>query len=423
MFRICKMGLIGLLVLSMLISIFTYSGEAYTELKDTINIDIPDYTIKHIDEYDEVIIPGGRNLSIEGKPLIPYYVVKRWYPRDIEIQDVELVEKSGLKEEKDLNIKTYKIQWGGDIENNERSSSDSTGWFPDRNYSWFVEEEVNETNKLVLFIFPFIYNNQTKEGKFYKHFVFNVNYISSDIRISNLYPDKSEYDIGDTVTINMVLSSEKEQPETIIAIANIKKYGTIIDSIQPVELKDFVATGETSLKWDTTGIDYGRYEVEAEIRNLEGFVLDRESIFLTIGKQDVNITSFDTDKKSFKIGDDVNFFATIENLGNTTASGHFIVEVRCEGEVIEKFDYPFRNLSAGESLNFDGKWKTTNATKDKVYYLVGYVSCGGRSTLPLMIELKATQKQKGVPGFEISILIIIIVALSVIMKKKRLIGM
>ncbi|RLF60804.1 MAG: hypothetical protein DRN25_01840 [Thermoplasmata archaeon] len=402
----------------MVLQICTFLGHSENETKEMLEIDIPDYEVSKTDDgYDEVTIPGGRILSIEGKPLVPYYIVRKWYPQDIEIQSVDLVEKSTLKEETGLNLKTFKIQWGGGNFTDGASSSGSTGWFPEENYTWFVDEESNGTNRLVLIIFPFFYNNMTKESRFYQHYEFEISYITSKISISSIYPDKFGYDVGDKVTINLEISSNEEQPRTLVLAATVKKQGTIVDSLPLVELKDFISSGEASLEWDTKDIGYGMYDIEVELRDINGFVLDRKVLSLTIGKMNVSLINLNVNKESFEVGKTVKFYATVKNSGNITASGYLTVEIRSGGKTIETFSYPFYNLSSGESVDFEGSWETANATENQTYYIVGYVSYDGKTSLPTIIELKALKQQRSTPGFELSLLLL--TALFVVLCRKK----
>lgn len=389
----------------MMLQIFTFPGYSENEMEEEIEIEIPGYEVNKTDGYDEVTIPGGRILSVEGKPLVPYYIVRKWYSQDIEIQSVDLIERSGLKEETGLNLKTFKIQWGGENLTDGEASSGAAGWFPEENYTWFVDEEPNGTSRLVLIIFPFFYNNITKESRFYRHYTFRVSYISSKFSISSVYPDKFGYDIGETVVIHIVISSDDEQPRTLVIDGTVKKQGKIVDSLPPVELKDFISLGDAALERDTKDIEHGWYDIEVELRDIDGFILDRKAFSLTIGKMEVNITNLTVNKKTFEIGKNIKFYATVENCGNVSASGHLIVEIRCGGETIKTYSYPFNNLSSEESIDFDGSWDTSNATKNQTYYVVGYVSYAGRSSLPIIVEIKAVEKQGKTPGFEIPLLL------------------
>lgn len=410
----------SILFVMMVLQICTFLGYSENETKEIIEIDVPDYEVsKTEDGYDEVTIPGGRTLSIEGKPVVPYYIVRKWYPQNLEIQSVNMIERSNLKEETGLNLETFKIRWGGEnLTDNETTSGGGAGWFPEENYTWFVDEEPNGTNRLVLIVFPFFYNNLTKESKFYRHYEFEISYITSRISISSIYPDKFRYDEGDKVTINLEILSNEEQPRTLVLTATVKKQGKIVDSLPLVELKDFISSGEASLEWDTGNASYGTYDMEVELRDTDGFILDRKTIQITIGEIIVNLTEFKINKKKFKVGESVDFSATIKNCGNITAYGHLVVEIRAEGEIIDKFIYTFSNLSSGEKLSFEGSWKTNNATQNQTYYIFGYLSYAGRTTLPIVIELKATGGERKTPGFDfILALVACAVVISVTRKK------
>ena len=62
------------------------------------------------------------------------------------------------------------------------------------------------------------------------------------------------------------------------------------------------------------------------------------------------------------------------------------------GNSIETFQYPFENLSAGETKNFQGFWDTSSAIANENYSILGYVSYNGKASLPVEIQLISHEK-------------------------------
>jgi len=392
------------------------SGEAE---QNTLEITIPDYEIATVEGYDQVSIPGGRTLCIPENPIVPYYIINKWYPSNYEIQNVTLLERTGLKTEEDLDIKNCKLQWGGDVEDNTTFNT-TTGWYPKQNYTWSIDDEANGTTKLSILLFPFFYNSSSKESRFYNYYKVKVEYIVSTVNITSVYLDKYTWNIGDEVTINVGIEN-KNEPMDIIVSAEIQHNSRTIDQLPLRNLQDLQGLGEVSLTWDTQNIEWGRYDAIVYLRDMQGFILDRTTVLFTVGIPRVNITDFQVDPVNFTIGDKIQFSAQILNTGGITISGVFTVEIHSsEDKPVETFRYPFENLTAGETKNFQGTWDTSSTLTNKTYSMLGYAIYGGDATYPVKTQLTPHEKEKNTPGFEYILLFTAILVIIINIRKNRM---
>ena len=87
------------------------------------------------------------------------------------------------------------------------------------------------------------------------------------------------------------------------------------------------------------------------------------------------------------------------------------------GNSIETLQYPFENLSSGETKNFQGFWDTSSAIANENYSIFGYVSYGGKASLPVEIQLTPHEKVRKTPGFEGDVLLAAIILLGMLYKK------
>jgi len=252
----------------------------------TLEIEVPDYEVNTIGRFDYVEIPGGDILLEEdGRPRVPYYITSVDFPSDYRIQDVSLKERSGLMTASDLELpvvsQTADILVPMEMEE---------GWYPEIDYTWRVLENDNGTTTLVVSIYPFYYNSDTFQIKFYKNYKFDIEYIQSDISISALYTDKECYNPGDEVIIHMWLNNPGEMRDIVTSLA-VKKYGPIdyVDGLSLRTLKNVNGVSSSTVIWETIGVEKGSYYLEAVISDNYGNILDRKILDLCLSFGDVTV--------------------------------------------------------------------------------------------------------------------------------------
>jgi len=273
MMTLLRKGLIliaGLLLLSLLTTI------AYgAELPSSLEISIPDYTVTTVGGRDYVEIPGGEILLVEeGRPIVPYYATSIDYPEGYRVQDVTLEERSGLVTTTGLSLPVVVI---GSYPESEVEIK--KGWYPEEEYEWRVWENPDGSTTLIITMYPFYYNPETTDVKFYQNYRFDIEYILSQVMITALCVDKDVYGPGDEVTGDMWLNNSGETQDVIVSLV-IKQYGSdeIIEGLPVRPLKDFVGEGSYSAEWSTDDAELGYYYLEATLTDTSGNVLDRKTV-------------------------------------------------------------------------------------------------------------------------------------------------
>ena len=112
-----------------------------------LEINIPEYVVTTYDEVDYVEIPDGDIVFEEDKPQVPYYTKMIEYPSGYHIQDVILLDRSGLENRSGLTLPISSINYAG----SQRSSSVSSAlsdWYPTIDYSWDLIYNPDNTSTL-----------------------------------------------------------------------------------------------------------------------------------------------------------------------------------------------------------------------------------------------------------------------------------
>jgi len=73
---------------------------------------------------------------------------------------------------------------------------------------------------------------------------------------------------------------------------------------------------------------------------------------------------------------------TFKNEGSTKVSGSCIFKISDGNTTVKEFIHDFADLAPGTSQEFPDQWDTSNAKKDVIYKVIGYVSYSSRATLP-----------------------------------------
>jgi hypothetical protein len=262
------------LFLGFLIS-FSYNTSGETPL--TIEINIPEYTVEEMGGYDYVDIPGGDILLVDGKPRVPYYFVYIDYAKGYRIQNVIMIERSGLQTTIGLNLPIITIE-PDPSSKRDPSSSEQEGWFPEEDYSWETWINSDSSSTLVITMYPFYYNPETNESKFYRNYRFDIEYIVSNMTITTLCTNKDIYEPGGEISVDMWINNSGEAQDIVVGIV-IKEYGTdeIVADLPLRTLKNFTSIGTHSVNWKSNETEPGYYYAEATLTDTSGNWLDRKT--------------------------------------------------------------------------------------------------------------------------------------------------
>ena len=258
-----------------LILFFLGSASYGAELPSSVKVSIPDYMVTTKDGLDYVDIPGGEVLlAEEGRPRVPYYVKSIDYPEGYRVQDVILKERSGLKTTTGLRLPVVILSPKPRLPIEMKK-----GWYPEKEYEWRVWDNPDGSTTLVIYMYPFYYNPETTDVKFYRNYKFDINYIVSTVAITGLAVDKDVYPPKDKVIIDMLLNNSGKAQDVVVNTV-IKQYGSneIVDGLPLKALKNFVGEGAFSVEWSTGETEPGYYYAEATLTDASGNVLDKKIV-------------------------------------------------------------------------------------------------------------------------------------------------
>jgi len=381
---------IFLLIIFLVLTINFSYAITNEEPPKNIEVNIPEYKTYKIGVWDYADIPGGKVLLVEGKPRAPYYSISIDYPSGYKVQDVIMKERSGMETAVGLNLSIVTMIPRSSL-SNSLPSNERNGWYPEEDYRWEVLIKSDGSSTLFIDIYPFYYNVNTTEVKFYRHYKFDITYIFSSVSIINMITDKDVYDIGDKVTVNVFLNNSGKAQD-IVAYALVKQHGSniAIDGLPLRTLPNIIGYASFSMVWDSKGFPADDYYLEVTLNDTSGNWLDRGTCEFRLGRSMINVTSFSIVPQHFKIGDEVKIMLEALNTGSTTLNGRCIFIIQKEnGSSILYFYHNFSSLTPKSSINFTSIWNTSSAEKGVFYYIVGYISYEGQTT-PLMAAMAST---------------------------------
>lgn len=263
--------------------ILSASSLAYgAEPQSALEVTVPDYEVDTIANLDYVDIPGGHILLVDSKPRIPYYAVSVDYPKGHRVQEVTLKERGGLVTATGLKLPTVVMEplssSGSDL-----PPDGNEGWYPQEDYRWRVWENPNGSTTLVIVMYPFYYNAETTDVRFYKNYRFDIEYIVSSVAITSLTTARDIYEPGDKVSIDIWLNNSGETQGVTISIV-IKQYGSdeTVDGLPLRSLKNLGGDASFTAEWDSSSTEPGYYYAEVILTDTAGNMLDKKTAMITL---------------------------------------------------------------------------------------------------------------------------------------------
>jgi hypothetical protein len=357
----------------------------------SLEVEVPDYDVTTIEGFDYVEIPGGHLLLESGEYQIPYYSVSVDYPKGHRVQDVILIDRSGLVTDTGFKIPISVMSRNSSPDGERTYSGSSNSWIPDKKHEWQTIDNPDGSTTLVIAMFPFYYNPATTDVQFYKNYSFEISYVFSSVEITNLVTDSHDYEPGTTITINVGVDNLGEAQDVVINTFIIQ-YGSdeIVDSLASRTVDNLSRETSCLIEWNSTGVAPGYYYVEATANDVVGNLLDRETEMFRLGISSGEITGFSVTPELFDIGDSINIILAFSNTGTVNIKGTAVAEVQDkDGKVIKQFRHDFTDLTAADSVIFDDTWDTSGAVGG-LYRIVGYVLYDAKSTDVISFTVTST---------------------------------
>jgi len=382
-------------------------GAAYGSMPTTfqaapssLDIVVPDYQVTTTPEgWDDVEIPGGDLWLEPGGYRTPYWSVSVDYPKGQRIQDVSLIDRSGLVTATGLTIPTTTNDIAcmacSGVSANAVLVTDSDqlrDWFPDPEepYRWTITENPDGSTTLRVFLYPFYYSPLTTDVEFYKNYSFEIDVITTTVQIARLATDKAAYVQDENMHVDLWLENTGDAQDVIVsAVVEAEGSGEVVDGLLLRELSDLAGQATFALDWDSTGFEAGYYTVEAEIQDAEGQLLDRVTRRFRLGIVAGQVTALTATPEIFDPGDRIDLTLVFSNTGTVPITGTAVIQVQDGGgEIVQAFNHAIGGLDPGQAVSLEEGWDTSGAAEGS-YRILGYVLYDAKATQPVVATVRA----------------------------------
>ncbi len=374
---------------------------ASTEPPTTLHVHVPEYTVTTEEEEDIVLIPGSFAALMPGKPIVPVYDIYVDYPQGYRVQDLRLVDRSDPLITTGLNIPDFQPVPSTSDDVVVSATPSGPGWWPELAYDWGIDENADGSSTLALRVYPFSYNADTTEARFYQDYIFDIDVAMSSVEIVSLATDRIVYAQDELVGIQLVLHSDHERPAADVFIEAFvldESSGEYVDSLLLQMLDDVSGTAYVDLQWDSIRIEPGRYSLVVELKDAAGNTLDRSLIGVTLGVHAAQVASVSANPQVFESGDPITLQVLIENTGSVELTGNIVVRVQeASGVLVQEFRHAFTNLAPQSTWMRDEVWHTPeDSTGD--YEIVAAVHYNSTASDPIGITLSTLSGGEEIPA-------------------------
>ena len=281
-------------------------------------LDLPDYTVTTSDGIDHVEIPNGDTLVDPGQYQVPFWIEEIDIPHGYVVQDVDLLERSGLNTSQGLHLPVSPDDF---MENDagEPYIPAEYLWYPDVPFRWAVipgSDSEDAGSTLTIMVYPFLYNTETTESKYYTHYEFGFSITESSVTITAAEVEKKAVLPGQPVNMLLELYNQENQGKIVRLRTVIEPYaGKLhIDGL-PIHTME-LSPGHSALteSWDSTGIPDGHYRLKVIAEDEEGNLLDTANDHFTIGSDSADICYGDSEADGDVDGTDLAVFLEKDDL-------------------------------------------------------------------------------------------------------------
>jgi hypothetical protein len=355
----------------------------------SIEVEINDCEAREADGLTYLTLPGGPVLSIPGMPLVPYVTVRRSYPRDAQIQQVLLTELADpvVTTGVELALATGALPGGG--VDAPMAGAEPT-WWPERLFEWDVHETPTEM-VLALSVYPVRYNAQAREVHFHRSFSFTVEMMTSDVQIADMVTDDIIARPGDSVNVDFSLARDGPAADTVVQAGVLDPRTNEVMAGLPLRcLHALQGRASYTALWDTAGVPAGFYVLRAELRSLEGTLLDSSERTVELGLCDCEVSDLIATPQSVQAGRAVTMDITVRSSGTLTLSGAGILRVvDANGLEVARFADEVVGLAPGEEMGVRHTWTPLAVGSYTVMY---YVLYEGKASEPVGLPVEVNDE-------------------------------
>jgi hypothetical protein len=351
------------------------------------------YTVTRTQGLDWVEIPGGRLPTAPGEPWLPYTVTSLPVPAGTRVQDVALLERTGLVTDTGLLLPMSPLTPTACACTPEPYAGTEAGWLPEEAFTWETLDNTDGTSTLVITTYPFFYNPQTTASRFYQHYTLELATASTAMALTGLATDQAEYAPGELVGIEVGLLNAGPPQDAVLSTL-IRRSGSqeVVAGLPLESLDDLSGPASFAFHWDPGDLEPAYYEVEVTLHDAGGAVLDRESERFRLGTVSGEIVELTASPGLFELGDLIDLSLTFHNNGSAPLSGQARIEIQDEtGAPVAEFTHDITELAAGGTVTLPDTWDTAGEPEG-TYRIIATVAYDSTAT-PTASTQVSTQAQ------------------------------
>jgi len=300
-----------------------------------------------------------------------------------------MLSRTGLIQETGLDIPAVSVEEGRAGRNSAGEDGIQPGGnsiarqdlYPEKEFNWESSEDPDGSVSLLISIYPFYYDNATGDSKFYQNYSFAINYSVSSVEITGINTDKDNYIQGEAVTIEFgVNNSGSEMDITVNGTIESYGTGTLADSLPLQNLVIGSGTTNSSLSWNSSGIDSGYYLAKIILEDSNGYKLDSAVSRFKLGIESGEISRFEAMPRNLTLGESLNISMYFNNTGTENLTGIATIRIfDSNGSLAEEFTHDITDLVPGSKTGFEDSWTPEEAG---IYEIIGFVLYQGNSAGP-----------------------------------------
>jgi hypothetical protein len=346
-----------------------------------VTFTLPDYEVMtDEDGLDHVTLPDGSSWLSPTEYIVPTWKAIYTYPQGQRVQDVVLTLQSGLMVTTSLHLPTHTLAIDCDCIAPTvaplQATASITGWYPkfEQDSAWNIFENPDGSSTLEVLIYPFTYNPETTDVRFYQEWNFDIDVFTTTVNILDLKPTQATYYLTETVGATLVVNnSGAEQP--VIVQPVIKSLSDEVQTALPLQALHAI-TGTSLLDLVITDtLAAGDYVLDVTLVDMEGHVLDTAATEFAVGVAAGEVTNLTAAPTTFQAGDNIDITMTFQNTGDVTLNGVAVIRVQTSDGVTQtaEFTHTLSSLTSGATATFDDVWDSTGAISE-TYRVLGYVT-------------------------------------------------
>jgi len=240
---------------------------------------------------------------------------------------------------------------------------------------------------LALSVYPVRYNSQAKEIRFHQRLSFTVEAMASDVQITDMAAEDIVAQSGESVHLEFSLAGAGPAADTVVQTIVLDGMTDEVRGGLPLRcLHALQGRASYASSWDTTGVPAGSYAIRAELRSLEGVLLDCRVRTVELGLYDCQVSDLTATPQSVRPGQTVTIDAIIRSSGTLPISGtSFLCIDDATGTRLASLAGEIVSLMPGEVTQMRRVW---TAPAVGSYTVMCYVLYEGKATEPVSLAME-----------------------------------